>query len=369
MQRGTPVELSNKTQGGALGEADSEAQSGTLGATPCCAAFHHLEYSHEHSHEHSREHSHEHSHEHSPHLPSIDYAVLIAMTAVWLIVKHISPFGSVTESDLSNPDLQNPIYPEGNIINLAMLVILSMAAPGVIYLFITLLIFLGCNRLAKASITQQSTGSEWAGTRPSSTSPILGSTIPSQYRVATFSEYLWHSHTFLRGFATCILLTTLFTDTLKIWYGRLRPDFVARCLWSTATNGCTGNPHIIDEGRRSFPSGHASSAFAGLFYFSLWLAWLTGSIFTLTNTTCRHSPFIHNIRIFGAWVNVRLTAIGAILPISALFLATYISVTRIQQRVHHPSDVVFGAAIGIVFAIWSFVSFRVKGRSSIWMRK
>ncbi|KAJ1340402.1 hypothetical protein BSLG_004995 [Batrachochytrium salamandrivorans] len=194
MQRGTPVELSNKTQGGALGEADSEAQSGTLGATPCCAAFHHLEYSHEHSHEHSREHSHEHSHEHSPHLPSIghwnhdnfdyihnddadhsppsllhwwspwfliDYAVLIAMTAVWLIVKHISPFGSVTESDLSNPDLQNPIYPEGNIINLAMLVILSMAAPGVIYLFITLLIFLGCNRLAKASITQQSTGSEW----------------------------------------------------------------------------------------------------------------------------------------------------------------------------------------------------------------
>ncbi|KAH6571458.1 hypothetical protein BASA60_007170 [Batrachochytrium salamandrivorans] len=73
MQRGTPVELSNKTQGGALGEADSEAQSGTLGATPCCAAFHHLEYSHEHSHEHSREHSHEHSHEHSPHLPSIGH--------------------------------------------------------------------------------------------------------------------------------------------------------------------------------------------------------------------------------------------------------------------------------------------------------
>ncbi|KAH6563850.1 hypothetical protein BASA62_008266 [Batrachochytrium salamandrivorans] len=274
----------------------------------------------------------------------IDYAVLIAMTAVWLIVKHISPFGSVTESDLSNPDLQNPIYPEGNIINLAMLVILSMAAPGVIYLFITLLIFLGCNRLAKASITQQSTGSEWAGTRPSSTSPILGSTIPSQYRVATFSEYLY-------GMA----------DSAQIlWLGAfgLLPQMAA-----------LATPHIIDEGRRSFPSGHASSAFAGLFYFSLWLAWLTGSIFTLTNTTCRHSPFIHNIRIFGAWVNVRLTAIGAILPISALFLATYISVTRIQQRVHHPSDVVFGAAIGIVFAIWSFVSFRVKGRSSIWMRK
>merc|ERR1712187_579288 len=52
--------------------------------------------------------------------------------------------------------------------------------------------------------------------------------------------------------------------------GRLRPDFLARCVPSNGE--CTRHGPDVIEGRKSFPSGHTCLSFAGLAYLSLYIA-------------------------------------------------------------------------------------------------
>ena len=69
------------------------------------------------------------------------------------------------------------------------------------------------------------------------------------------------------------LVAKVLTDLLKVYAGRLRPDFIARCQpdYSKAAfpddptvfiaeDICTGDAHEILEGRKSHPSGHAMGA-------------------------------------------------------------------------------------------------------------
>lgn len=70
---------------------------------------------------------------------------------------------------------------------------------------------------------------------------------------------------------------------MKFYIGRLRPDFLARCLPDVSRAKpsdifkygdltlyteviCTGERSIILDGHKSFPSGHASMSWAGLGY-------------------------------------------------------------------------------------------------------
>ena len=69
-------------------------------------------------------------------------------------------------------------------------------------------------------------------------------------------------------------------STHKNAVGRPRPDLIARCIPEAGTpehklvtfSVCTQtNEHILQEGWRSFPSGHSSFAFAGLGFLSLYV--------------------------------------------------------------------------------------------------
>jgi len=83
-------------------------------------------------------------------------------------------------------------------------------------------------------------------------------------------------------------------------------------------------------GFRSFPSGHSSSSFAGLFYLSLYLA--------------------AKLHILDQRGEVWRTVI-VIVPIMA---ASCIAMSRIMDARHHPFDVLFGSALGILCAWGSY---------------
>lgn len=86
----------------------------------------------------------------------------------------------------------------------------------------------------------------------------------------------------------------------------------------------------IVTGFRSFPSGHSSAAFAGLFYLSLYLA--------------------AKLHVLDQRGEVWRTVIVLIPSLAAAMIAG----SRIIDARHHPFDVMFGSALGILVAWASY---------------
>jgi diacylglycerol diphosphate phosphatase / phosphatidate phosphatase len=156
--------------------------------------------------------------------------------------------------------------------------------------------------------------------------------------VYPLKDRLWELNCGILGLLLAEGAAFVITGSLKNLCGKPRPDLIARCQpedgavdppifgLSNITICTQTDKAIMADGFRSFPSGHSSSAFAGLFYLSLYLA---AKLHVLDNRGEVWRTFI------------------VLIPTLA---ASCIAMSRIMDARHHPFDVLFGSAMGILVA-------------------
>jgi len=206
----------------------------------------------------------------------------------------------------------------------------------------------------KFSITEESISHPYLGIEQISESLLIAiiSLIPIVVGIVFITLYKGNSneyHQFILALATSIGLTIDIVGFIKLLFGRFRPDFLSRCkidynkvndiISSTYTVGgipigenrlfdisiCTNtDTEVLDEGRRSFPSGHASSTFSSFVILTLFMV---GKLRIFNRRTCIWRLLVSSLPLFGA-----------------IFIVS----TRYQDNLHHWSDLLAGAIIGTI---------------------
>ncbi|WRT70585.1 uncharacterized protein IL334_007583 [Kwoniella shivajii] len=160
---------------------------------------------------------------------------------------------------------------------------------------------------------------------------------------ALISRNGWDIHNSVLGLVMSYTMTGVVTQVIKMSVGRPRPDLIARCLPAAGAADhpvfglstidiCTNtNLLILNDGFKSFPSGHSSLSFAGLGYLSLYLA---GKM---------HLSDVRGHRT-RAWF-----------ALSPLLGGTMVAISRTEDNRHHWQDVLVGSLLGLSIA---WVSYR-----------
>lgn len=151
---------------------------------------------------------------------------------------------------------------------------------------------------------------------------------------------LYTAYVSVLGVFVSVFSTSTITDILKNHIGRLRPDFLARCVPAKDTptdvlvlakDVCTtDNIGRLMDGFRTTPLGHSSLSFAGLLFATLWLC---GQLRVTKSEV-------------GAW-----RCAVAIVP---AFGASLIALSRTQDYRHHFIDVFIGLVLGSCVAMWLY---------------
>lgn len=159
------------------------------------------------------------------------------------------------------------------------------------------------------------------------------------------------------GLLVALMLTSFLTDIIKNAVGRPRPDLLSRCMPARGTPDnalvawtfCTQpNPHILQEGWRSFPSGHSSFAFGGLGYLSLSV--LAFYAAEQKSANYHHSFFSGQMHVF----RPRTDLARCLLAFLPLLGALMIAISRLDDYRHDMYDVTCGALLGLMVAWFSY---------------
>ncbi|KAF2437029.1 PAP2-domain-containing protein [Tothia fuscella] len=190
----------------------------------------------------------------------------------------------------------------------------------------------------------------------------LFSSSGTKHKTYPFKKRLWELNCGILGLLLAVGASFVITGTLKNAIGKPRPDLIDRCqanateilpFYYDGNYSLAGheicrqeNNAILKDGFRSFPSGHSSSSWAGLFYLSLYL---TGKMHVLDSRGEVWKTFI-----------VLIPTLGAAL----------VAGSRIMDARHHPFDVLSGSLLGMLVAWASYRQYfpplhdvRAKGRA------
>ena len=150
----------------------------------------------------------------------------------------------------------------------------------------------------------------------------------------------WHkAHVTILGLFISLILASFLTDVVKNAVGRPRPDLLARCKPTHNTpehelvtiSVCTETRHhVLQDGWRSFPSGHSSFAFSGLGYLAIFLA--------------------GRMHVF----RPRADLSGVLLALLPLVGAALIAISRCEDYRHDVYDVTVGSLLGLTVAYFSY---------------
>lgn len=149
---------------------------------------------------------------------------------------------------------------------------------------------------------------------------------------------------FVSGLTQTNFLTLCATNTLKVIVGRPRPFFATLCKTYDPPQStmCTGSTaHLIDDARRSFPSGHSSLTFSAGMFLALCFAKMVFSSYNSIGTV---------------WSFSGSKMIPMLIVIAPLSVSTLVAASRLVDFHHHYSDVVAGSMLGSFFAIITFLS-------------
>ncbi|KAI9893678.1 MAG: hypothetical protein M1814_005893 [Vezdaea aestivalis] len=250
-----------------------------------------------------------------------DYVIIVVLVVAFSALDAVEPFHQ--HFSLQNYTLHYP-FAEKERVPVPLAAFLSVGCPAII-IFIYTIIVDGIFSHHKAQ------GMPGAKRR----------LLNGRYRL---KDRLWELNCGILGLLLSVGAAVTITGALKNATGKPRPDLIARCKPPAGTKDpdpfqlstsdiCDKSvAHaILKDGFRSFPSGHSSTAFAGLFYLSLYLA---GKLHVFDNRG----------EVWKALI-VLIPSLGAAL----------IADSRIMDARHHPFDVITGSLLGIGTA---WVSYR-----------
>ncbi|KAF5365745.1 hypothetical protein D9758_003266 [Tetrapyrgos nigripes] len=149
----------------------------------------------------------------------------------------------------------------------------------------------------------------------------------------------WDFHNSSLGLVLGLALAGSITQFTKITVGRPRPDLIDRCqplngsvdpTYGLSTDAVCTRTDLLNDGFRSFPSGHSSMSFAGLGFLAFYLAGKV-HLFDERGYTGK------------AWLSLTPFAGAALVAIS-----------RTMDYRHHWQDVLVGSLLGTVMSYFAY---------------
>jgi len=154
--------------------------------------------------------------------------------------------------------------------------------------------------------------------------------------------------------AVCMLFIAIgsnsfFTEMIKRYAGYFRPNFYQMCEFDLTygSNECLAD---VQDGRKSFPSGHSSLSFCSMLCLALYLVGKVG-LFHQWQPHRIHSARSPHVNLA---TPIRKKLLGLLSLGGPLMLATFVAASRVHDNYHHPADVITGAVIGSACALVSY---------------